>query len=375
MIRFCLLHLVVLPGLLAVIAPDASGDDAASSPVAAVPAVWEAYESDDYDRALKLIDEAEKAARRDRDEARLAITGALQKHVKAVEREYLKRRGAFATLAESSGDAAASATVGVFYCLVKGDWETGLPLLAAGDDDALAAAAKLGLAGPSTVEDQRAVADAWHAAAEGVHHTLRPAVLDHAIAWDVRALGEVERDQREALERRVWKVLESRVGRDGSVEVDTLAVTRELNPEQLEIASGLRFGNLQLGSDWGPSTKRAGTYIHVFGEVHNASSQGQITEPILATANLLCVNGDGERRVVRFGGSIDVATRGTQEWSTASASKAYTERMRHHNSGNWLPHQTHVRVTMGGVTIHESFLGRPDPRYGVWWLDDGLLAE
>jgi hypothetical protein len=64
-------------------------------------------------------------------------------------------------LLKNPEDGAANLAVGRHECLVRGEWKAGLPLLARGDDPALAELAKRELAGPGTAQEQGSLADLW----------------------------------------------------------------------------------------------------------------------------------------------------------------------------------------------------------------------
>src|SRR6185503_725454 len=64
-------------------------------------------------------------------------------------------------LASNPEDPAANAVVGLFTCVILGDWEKGLPLVTKGPDGPFKAAAQKDLAAPSDAAAQVAVGDAW----------------------------------------------------------------------------------------------------------------------------------------------------------------------------------------------------------------------
>jgi hypothetical protein len=69
--------------------------------------------------------------------------------------------GARKILQRAPNDPSANLTYGKHVCLVDGDWQQGLPMLAKCDDDELKAAAAADLAAPTEPDPQIAVADAW----------------------------------------------------------------------------------------------------------------------------------------------------------------------------------------------------------------------
>lgn len=65
------------------------------------------------------------------------------------------------TLQRSPSDATANAAVGRYFCLIKRDWELGLPKLALGNDASLKKLAETELSKPAAPPEQVALADAW----------------------------------------------------------------------------------------------------------------------------------------------------------------------------------------------------------------------
>jgi len=77
--------------------------------------------------------------------------------------EFERAKQANTTLAKKPDDPEANFTAGKYLCLVKGDWDKGLPLLAKGSDAKLKELAQKELAGPKDAAEQAAVGDGWWA--------------------------------------------------------------------------------------------------------------------------------------------------------------------------------------------------------------------
>lgn len=112
---------------------------------------------DRYDLAKKLL----TAGLTLKDSALRKQTIIHQKEIGETETEFHKLKAAIDTLKTSPDDPAANLAVGKFNCLVKGNFEVGLPLLAKGNDKALADLAKLELAQSADSAEQIKVADSW----------------------------------------------------------------------------------------------------------------------------------------------------------------------------------------------------------------------
>ena len=86
-------------------------------------------------------------------------------------------------LREQPDDAAASATAGRYLCLVRGDWEKGIPRLAKGSDQALRQLAERESQRPTGAAEQLALGSAWWKAAEAAESPAREQMLLRAGAW------------------------------------------------------------------------------------------------------------------------------------------------------------------------------------------------
>ncbi|NQT39289.1 MAG: hypothetical protein HQ581_17455, partial [Planctomycetes bacterium] len=88
-----------------------------------------AVDRDDYIAAGQLVEAAKSAAgaARDRDLARRL--GQIEDRVQRISEAYTAIKPSLAVLAEKPADPDANAAVGKFYCLFKGEWGKGIPLL------------------------------------------------------------------------------------------------------------------------------------------------------------------------------------------------------------------------------------------------------
>jgi formylglycine-generating enzyme required for sulfatase activity len=106
------------------------------------------------------------------------------------------------TLKEKPNDPDANSTVGRYTCFVKGDWETGLPMLAKGSDSALKDLAAKDLQRPAKADGQVALADGWYdlAGTEGAsarkHLQLRAAHWYWRAAPDLAGLEKTKAEKR-----------------------------------------------------------------------------------------------------------------------------------------------------------------------------------
>ena len=100
------------------------------------------------------------------------------------KREY---DGAVESLQEYRRDpsnAEAAAKFGMFLCFIKGDWDTGLPLLTKGGPATLQEVAALDLAGANNNQERVAIGDVWWELSELARKgSYRQAARDRAVSW------------------------------------------------------------------------------------------------------------------------------------------------------------------------------------------------
>jgi len=103
----------------------------------AMALIGQAVDDDDFAAADRLGQLALAAARKARDLALVKQIVARNKEVEEIAKAYAAAQKALVTLDGKPTDPEANFTVGKFYCLLKGDWDEGLPMLALGNDPAL----------------------------------------------------------------------------------------------------------------------------------------------------------------------------------------------------------------------------------------------
>lgn len=127
---------------------------------------------------------AHKASDRELSDRAAAQLGGIN----AMEAEYGHVLSAESVLKKTPNDPAANATVGRYECFFKGDWPSGLPKLAKGNNDALKKPAADELKPPTNAEAQSALADAWWAVAQGQPPAAQTAIRAHAASFYAKAL-------------------------------------------------------------------------------------------------------------------------------------------------------------------------------------------
>ncbi len=164
---------------------------AASALIDAVLGIAEhAIQMDDYSRAQQAGQQADAIARRLKDRTASELTRAVLARVKTLDRAYRELGVIQDALGQWTADG--HHRYGWFACVVKQDWQAGLPHLAQGDDESLKALATLELAVTNTANNPAnnsanskavnllAAADAWYALAQDRRGDERAEIGIHA---------------------------------------------------------------------------------------------------------------------------------------------------------------------------------------------------
>ncbi len=99
-----------------------------------LPVIDEAVAADDYEAAARIVQAAETAAKKSKNLALVAQVRSRGKDIDEAKASFEKVQAALKAIQAKPDDADASLVVGRHYCLVKGDWEKGLPFLVKGSD-------------------------------------------------------------------------------------------------------------------------------------------------------------------------------------------------------------------------------------------------
>lgn len=153
-------------------------------------AVNEALAADQYDGARKLADLAVAFAARTQDAEFSRAVATRARELREAEPTWTHAKPFLATLAQNPADAQAAFVIGRLRCLIWGQWDRGLPLLAAGSDAAWAGFAKRDLAGADTPEAKVAIGDGWWATAEKAQGVAKTNLMMRARTWYAQA-GEL----------------------------------------------------------------------------------------------------------------------------------------------------------------------------------------
>jgi len=153
----------------------------------------EAVDADAYDAASKAVPRAQSAARAAKDPSLLEKVEALSKEISELRDEFNSVAKHRETLKLNPADPDANAAYGAFLCLVKGEWEKGLPMLSKGADARLRGAADKDLAAAAEPRDQLAAGDAWAEMISAERKAVRKAQLTaRASHWYQAALPKLD---------------------------------------------------------------------------------------------------------------------------------------------------------------------------------------
>lgn len=178
---------------------------AAANPVLeiAMSAAEGAVDANDYDSAGKFLKLAASAAAKVKVAASINAVSLRTKEIDRIKSEYEKIKPDLETLKIKTNDADAAERAGRFFCLLKGDWTVGLPLLAKCKDEKLAALAKQDSGNPETAKAKVELADAWHDFAQTLDKDIQSETMLRAAHWYKDALSDLTGLTKTRVEKRV----------------------------------------------------------------------------------------------------------------------------------------------------------------------------
>lgn len=161
-----------------------------------------AIAADRYELAASLADLGVIQTKKIRDGNLLKQLSAERQRVAKLAEQFKKVRTALLALSSDPTDPTANLTVGRYRCLVKGDWEAGLPMLALGNHAKLKALALAELKTSRTPAEEAALGDAWwewaeaNAGGDAAQIKQHAAQRYRAAAGKLRGLSKVRVEKR-----------------------------------------------------------------------------------------------------------------------------------------------------------------------------------
>ena len=177
-----------------------------------VPHVDDAMASERFDLARDLLRLATALGRAKRDPSLNRELAQRTGKINEQEKQWDEAKKAAEKLKTSPGDAASNHKLGRYRVFVKGDWESGLTLLAKGPFSPLRKAAELDLAHPSESGLRVQLADAWWKLAESAPVSEKSRLFERAKLWYERALPELVDLEKVRVEKRLEKISEIAAG-------------------------------------------------------------------------------------------------------------------------------------------------------------------
>ncbi len=166
--------------------------------------VEEAVREDEWDAVRTAGPKAQAAAKSAKNDGLSSRIQARLREVGEVEREHFRAAPAEKALKENPDDPAACLSAGRYRCLVRGEWEKGLPLLAKGSDAALKGAAEADQAASSDASLSLRACEAWLELAEKERAPrARSLLAERAAHWYGRLGPQAGEVNRLSIERRL----------------------------------------------------------------------------------------------------------------------------------------------------------------------------
>lgn len=153
--------------------------------------------------AMDLLTKLRNAALRSRRTELTSTYKDLLDELKTIQDEARRIEADLKAIKQNPDDPALNLSVGKYLALYRGDWQTGLAMLAKSSDEALAAAAKADLAGAGDTKAQIAAGDQWWGLASSHSKLEAKAMADRARHWYRRALPAAAGIERSLLTKRL----------------------------------------------------------------------------------------------------------------------------------------------------------------------------
>ena len=163
----------------------------------------EATIADDFAAAETLLATAQRAAKQGQDDKLLKRLSRRQSQFRQLQEFFEKSKPHRDTLAANPDHPEANLMMGRYHCFLKRNWNTGLPLLAKGNDAELRLAALAELIAPATADKMMQLGDRWWAIAASGEADFKDAARGRALTWYQQALGDLSGATKQKIEARL----------------------------------------------------------------------------------------------------------------------------------------------------------------------------
>ena len=153
--------------------------------------IEDSVKADNYKQTQELGKIALTAVRKLRDSKILKQIKSRNEDIGVIAKEYEKVKTALKTLESKPVDGAANQSVGMFYCLFKGNWDKGLHMLALGDDASLKSLALKELEGATTQSELLSLGNGWWNQAAKEEGMVQKQMQAHAAIWYREAMPKL----------------------------------------------------------------------------------------------------------------------------------------------------------------------------------------
>ncbi len=152
----------------------------------------EALANDNYKAAGDLVKAAEESASKSKNLQLAARVDKRGQEVEQARKEFSRMQKFVDVLDKNPDDLAANAEMGKYFCLVKGNWERGLPMLVKGADKTFLDIAKRDLAKPQETRLQLDLGDDYATLAEDFKGLAQKMLLKRAHHWFAKCLPNLQ---------------------------------------------------------------------------------------------------------------------------------------------------------------------------------------
>ncbi|MDV6029012.1 MAG: DUF1559 domain-containing protein [Phycisphaera sp. RhM] len=154
----------------------------------AIPVIYTGIRENEYMLASSVARIANRFTSNNREDKVSRLLTRLRTQLGTAKREYDQSVDDLQRFRSNPDDVAAGAAFGSFLCFIKGDWQTGLPLVADGTGGDLVEVVKMDLRGASRAIDQVALGDAWWELSRRGSGAYRQGAEDRAVMWYSQAI-------------------------------------------------------------------------------------------------------------------------------------------------------------------------------------------